>query len=209
MAITTYSNPSLGFGVTYDDSDLACIDNLSAPRLAAAWTDRFTTRVAGAALFCPHAATAEQIAEGSAPSLLITTDGSPLSPGVLGRWDWDEATHREAAPFMALTGAEEIETTAVYWRGYPVLQLAVTDPPADRPSVPLQLVGMLYTPTQTFASLLVVPRSLQDPWIARLQELMDGFFLVPIEREGRARTGHQHVRSLHLSLSDLEDLATR
>jgi hypothetical protein len=31
---------------------------------------------------------------------------------------------------------------------------------------------------------------------------------MPIEREGNARTGHQHVRSLRLSRKDLEDLAT-
>ena len=73
--------------------------------------------------------------------------------------------------------------------------------------MPLQLLGMLYTPAQTFASLLVVPRGLEDPWLESFQNVMDGFFLMPIEREGNARTGHRHVRSLHLSRSDLEDLA--
>jgi hypothetical protein len=73
--------------------------------------------------------------------------------------------------------------------------------------MPLQMLGMLYTPAQTYASLLVVPRGLEDPWIERFQSVMDGFFLMPIEREGNTRTGHQHVRSLHLCFKDLEDLA--
>ena len=207
MAIVTYSNAQLGFGVTYDEAELARTETTLDPRYAAAWVDRISTRVAGGVLFCPSTATAEKIGAGTAPSLLLTTDRSPLPPGVLGNWDWDEATGREAAPFMTLTGADEIETTAVYWRGFPVLQLAVVNPPEVRPGMPLQMLGMLYTPAQTFASLLVVPRGLEDPWIQRFQDVMDGFFLMPIEREGYARTSHQHVRSLHLSLKDLEDLA--
>jgi hypothetical protein len=209
MAIVTYSNAQFGFGVTYDDAELARTESTSDPRYAAAWSDRISTRVAGGVLFCPSTATAEKIHAGTAPSLLLTTDRSPLPPGVLGTWDWDEATGREAAPFMTLTGTDAIETTAVYWRGFPVLQLAVVDPPEGQPGVPLQMLGMLYTPAQTFASLLVVPRGLEDPWIERFQSVMDGFFLMPIEREGYSRTGHQHVRSLHLSREDLEDLAAR
>jgi hypothetical protein len=209
MAIVTYSNAHLGFGVTYEDAELARAEGPLDPRYAAAWSDRFTIRVAGGVLFCPSTATAEKIGAGTAPSLLITTDKSPLSPGLLSDWDWDAVTGREAAPFMTLTGADEIETAAVYWRGFPVLQLAVVEPPEDRPGVPLQLLGTLYTPAQSFASLLVVPRGLQDPWMQRFQDVMDGFFLMPIEREGRARTGHQHVRSLRVSRKDLEDLATR
>jgi hypothetical protein len=207
MAIVTYSNAQLGFGVTYDDAELARSETTLDPRYLAAWSDRISTRVAGGVLFCPTTATAEKIGAGTAPSLLLTTDRSPLPPGVLGNWDWDDATGREAAPFMTLTGADEIETTAVYWRGFPVLQLAVGNPPDAQPSMPLQILGMLYTPAQTYASLLVVPRGLEDPWIERLQDVMDGFFLMPIEREGYSRTGHQHVRSLHLSHKDLEDLA--
>ena len=209
MTIVTYSNASLGFGVTYDDAETARAEGPTDPRYAAAWTDRFTTRVAGGVLFCPTTATAEMISGGTAPSLLITTDGSPLSPGVLGRWDWDEVTGREAAPFMTLTGAGEIETNAVYWRGFPVLQLAVVTRSDEGPSLPVQMLGMLYTPAQTFSSLLVVPRGMEDPWIQTFQEVMDGFFLMPIEREGYARTGHQHVRSLHVTVKDLEDLAAR
>ncbi len=209
MAIVTYSNASLGFGVTYDEGELTRAEDAADARFAAAWTDRFTTRVAGGVLFCPITATAEKISGGAAPSLLITTDRSPLSPGVLGRWDWDEVTRREAAPFMTLTGAEEIETNAVYWRGFPVLQLAAVTPPDDAPSMPVQMLGMLYTPAQTFSSLLVVPRGMEDPWVQTFQEVMDGFFLMPIEREGYSRTGHQHVRSLRVTAKDLEDLATR
>lgn len=209
MAIVTHSNAALGFGVTYDDAEISRAESPLDPRFAAAWTDRLTTRVAGGVLFCPSTTTAEKVGSGAAPSLLITTDSSPLPPNMLADWDWDEVTGREAAPFMTLTGAEEIETVAVYWRGFPVLQLAIVDPPEDRPGMPLQMLGMLYTPAQTFASLLVVPRGLEDPWIRHFQDVMDGFFLLPMEREGRARTGHRHVRSLHLSLSDLEDLAAR
>ena len=209
MAIVTYSNPSLGFGVTYDEGELTRAEGPGDARFAAAWTDRFTTRVAGGVVFCPATATAEEISAGDAPSLLITTDRSPVAPGVLGRWDWDEVTRREAAPFMTLTGADEIETSAVYWRGFPVLQLAVVAPPDGAPSMPVQLLGTLYTPAQTFSSLLVVPRGLEDPWVKTFQEVMDGFFLMPIEREGHTRTGHQHVRSLRVTAKDLEDLATR
>jgi hypothetical protein len=209
MAIVTYSNAPLGFGVTYDDAETARAESPADPRFAAAWTDRFTTRVAGGVLFCPLTATPEKIAGGVVPSLVITTDKSPLSPGTLSRWDWDEVTGREAAPFITLTGADAIETTAVYWRGFPVLQLAVVEAPEERPAMPMQLLGMLYTPAQTYSSLLVVPRGMEDPWVQSFQEVMDGFFLMPIEREGAARTGHQHVRSLRISATDLEDLATR
>jgi hypothetical protein len=209
MAIVTYSNANLGFGVTYEDADLARAEGAGDTRFAAAWTDRLTTRVAGGVLFCPSTGTPEHIASGTVPSLLIATDRSPLSPGTLSRWDWDEVTGREAAPFMTLTGADEIETSAVYWRGFPVLQLAVVTAPEDRPAMPVQMLGMLYTPAQTFASLLVVPRGVEDPWIHRFQEVMDGFFLMPIEREGTTRTGHQHVRSLRVSVQDLEDLKAR
>ena len=207
MAIVTYTNAALGFGVTYEDAAVDRAEGPGDPRYAVAWTDRITTRVAGGVLFCPVTTTPDKIAAGAAPSLLITTDASPHCPATLARWDWDRATGREAAPFLTLTGAGEIETTAVYWRGFPVLQLAVLEAPEDRPGMPVQLLGMLYTPEQTFSSLLVVPRGTEEPWIQRFQEIMDGFFLVPIEREGRVRTGHRHVRSLRVGVDDLEDLA--
>ena len=209
MTMVTYSNRSLGFGVTYDDAEIARAEGPADARFQAAWTDRLTTRIAGGALFCPSTATAPKISGGTAPSLLITTDSTPHSPEVLGRWDWDEVIAREAEPFLTLTGAEEIEAFAVYWRGFPVLQLAAFAAPVRRPAIPVQLVGMLYTPAQTFASLMLVPRNYEDPWLRRFQQVMDGFFLEPIEREGRSRTDHQKVRSLTLTARDLQGRTAR
>jgi hypothetical protein len=166
---------------------------------------RISTRITASVLFTTPDASIEAIARGLAPSLLLTTDGERLEPGVLGRWDWDEVTRREASAFVERTGAQKIDTTAVFWRGFPVLQLAMVEPPDADPAAPLQLLGMLYTPAQTFSSLLVIPRGDEHIWIPRLQEIMDGFFLLPIEREGRVRTGHQQVRSLRLTASDLGD----
>ena len=209
MPITTYTNARLGFGVTYDDAEIARAEGPSDPRFLAAWSDRVSTRVAGGVLFCPSTATDAKIAAGTAPSLLVSTDASPLSPGTLSRWDWDEVTAREAQPFLTLTAADVIETSAVYWRGFPVLQLAAFAPPDGHPAVPAQLLGMLYTPAQTFASLMVVPPGFEDPWLHRFQEVMDGFFLVPIDREGRARTSHRHVRSQRFTRTGLDRRAAR
>ena len=209
MAMVTYTNPSFGFGVTYDDELVTHTDDPADVRLRAAWSARIPTRIAAGVLFTTRDASIESIARGLAPSLLLTTDRERLEPGVLGRWEWDEVTRREARAFMQRSGAEEVETTAVYWRGFPVLQLAMLEPPAADPAAPLQLLGMLYTPEQTFSSLLVIPRDHEGQWVERLQEVMDGFFLLPIEREGRVRTGHQQVRSQRLTVGDLEDLAAR
>lgn len=55
---------------------------------------------------------------------------------------------------------------------------------------------MLYTPEQTFGALLVLPQEHIEEWVDGSQEVMDGFFLVPAERQGRARTRHQYVRWL-------------
>jgi hypothetical protein len=209
MTMVTYANPSFGFGVTYDDELVTHSDDPADLRLRAAWSARIPTRIAAGVLFATRDATIESIARGLAPSLLLTTDRERLEPGVLGRWEWDEVTRREARAFMQRSGAQELEITAVYWRGFPVLQLAALEPPAADPAAPLQLLGMLYTPKQTFSSLLVIPRGDEGPWVERLQEVMDGFFLLPIEREGRVRTGHQQVRSQRLTVGDLEDLAAR
>jgi hypothetical protein len=203
MAIVTYTSPGFGFGVTYDDLLIARTDDPADPRLRAAWSAHIPTKIAAGVLFTTREASIESIARGTAPSLLLTTDGRPQPPGLLATWDWDEVTRREAQAFMRRADAEEIETTAVYWRGFPVLQLALVTPSGLDPDAPVRLLGMLYTPEQTFSSLLVIPRGEEDPWVERLQEVMDGFFLVPIEREGRVRTGHQQVRSLHLTASDL------
>ena len=207
MAIVTYSNPGFGFGATYDDALLTHTNDASDLRLRATWGARIRTAIAAAVVFVPWDASAEDLAGGRAPSLLLTTDALRQEPAALARWDWDEVTRREAAPFMARTGADEVHASAVYWRGFPVLQLAAA--PEAGAAAPLQLLGMLFTPQQTFSSLLVLPRGEEDPWSARLQEVMDGFFLLPAEREGRSRTGHRHVRSLRLTASDLEDLAAR
>jgi hypothetical protein len=205
MAMVTYTNPDAGFGVTYDDALLTHTDDPADLRLRAAWSRRISRPITASVLFTTPAASIEGIARGLTPSLLLTTDGDRLEPGVLGWWDWDEVTRREGSMFMQRSGAEEIETTAVYWRGFPVLQLAMVAPPAADPEAPLQLLGMLYTPEQTLSSLLVIPRGEEGAWIPRLQEVMDGFFLLPIEREGRVRTGHQQVRALRLTASDLGD----
>jgi hypothetical protein len=205
MTMVTYTNPSAGFGVTYDEALLARTDDPADLRLRAAWSMRIPTKIAVGVLFTTRDASIESIACGLAPSLLLTTDRERLEPGVLARWEWDEVTRREARAFVQRSGAGEIETTAVYWRGFPVLQLAALEPPAADPAAPLQLLGMLYTPEQTFSSLLVIPHGDEHIWTERLQEVMDGFFLLPIEREGRVRTGHQQVRSLHLTASDLGD----
>jgi hypothetical protein len=205
MAMFTYANPDAGFGVTYDDALLTHTDDPADLRLRAAWSMRIPRPITASVLFTTPDVSTEGIARGLAPSLLLTTDGERLEPGVLGRWDWDEVTGREGSAFIRRTGADEIETTAVYWRGFPVLQLAMVAPPGADPAAPLQLLGMLYTPDQTLSSLLVVPHGEEATWIPRLQEVMDGFFLLPIEREGRVRTGHQQVRSLHLTASDLGD----
>jgi hypothetical protein len=209
MAIVTYSNPAFGFGATYDDALLTHTDDAADLRLRATWGAHIRTAVAAAVVFVPWETTAAGIARGRAPSLLLTTDAQRLGPGVLGLWDWDEVIRAEAAPFMERTGAGEVQASAVYWRGFPVLQLATAAAPDTDPAAPLQSLGMLYTPVQTFSSLLVVPRGEEDPWIGRMQEVMDGFFLLPIEREGHSRTGHQHVRSLRLSARDFVARAAR
>ena len=109
-----------------------------------------------------------------------------------------------------------LEATAVYWRGFPVLQLSAVPvpdeeaPPTQLAAAPIEVLGALHTPAQTFTSLLVMPLTDVEEWGERFQALMDGFYLVPIEREGRVRTGHQFVRSLHVDARDLrEDLTAR
>ncbi len=109
-----------------------------------------------------------------------------------------------------------VEATAVYWRGFPVLQLSAVPvpdeeaPPTQLAAAPIEVLGTLSTPAQTFTSLLVMPLLDVEEWGERFQVLMDGFYLVPIEREGRVRTGHRFVRSLHVDARDVrEDLTPR
>jgi hypothetical protein len=134
----------------------------------------------------------------------------PLPPGVLGWWDWNEAASRDGRTFLEQTGAPALEAIGLYWRGFPVLQYT-TVPPADAdPPAPVECLSMLYTPAQTFAIELVVPVSGLDEWSERFQEVADGFFLLPMEREGRMRTGHQHVWSQRIEAGDRrDDLAPR
>ncbi len=205
MAIVTYSNPNFGFGVTYDDARITHADEAADPRLHAAWSTRIPTKIAAAVLFTTRHATADSISRGLAPSLLLTTDGAPPRPGVLGTWDWDEVAPRAGRAFLERTGAHAIEGIGMYWRGYPVLQYTTVPPGDADPPAPVECLSMLYTPAQTFALELVVPVPDLDEWSGPLQEIADGFFLLPIEREGRMRTGHQHAWSLRLTASDLKD----
>jgi hypothetical protein len=204
MSIVTYTDPAAGFGVTYDDALITHTDDTADPRLRAAWSARIPTRIAAAVLFTTHDATIETIARGLAPSLLLTTDATPPRPGMLGAWDWDEVASVAARGFLAATGALALEAAGLYWRGFPVLQLT-TVPPADaEPPAPVECLSLLHTPAQTFAIELVVPVHDLDEWSGPLQEVADGFFLMPIEREGRARTGHQHAWTRRYEAAGLE-----
>jgi hypothetical protein len=205
MAIVTYSNAAFDFGVTYDDALITHTDDTADPRLRAARSMRIPIAIATAVLFTTREATIESIARGLAPSLLLTTDHAALDPSVLGTWDWDAVAPREARAFLEQTGAGAVETVGAYWRGFPMLQFT-TVPPADSvPPAPVECLSLLYTPTQTFAIQLVVPVSDLDEWGMRFQEVADGFFLLPIEREGRMRTGHQHVWSHRFEAGQRED----
>jgi hypothetical protein len=205
MAIVTYSNPDLGFGVTYDDASLVHTDDTADPRLRAAWSLRVPTRIAAAVLFTTRDATIESIARGLSPSLLLTTDAFPLQPDRLGTWDWEAEAEQRGRGFLEVTGARALEAIGLYWRGYPVLQLT-TAPPADaEPPAPVECLSLLHTPQQTFAIELVVPVSDLDEWSEPFQEIADGFFLLPIEREGNMRTGHQRAWSARIEATEHED----
>lgn len=215
MANVTYATQH-GFGVTYDDAWLTHADDPADPRLRAAWSAHIPAAAAGSVLFAPRDATAADIGGGVAPSQLITTDDAPVAARTLAAWDWDEEARRLGARFLERTGMGSLEATAVYWRGFPVLQLSAVPvpdeeaPPTQRPAAPIEVLGVLLTPAQTFTSLLVMPFEAVEEWGERFQTLMDGFYLVPIEREGRVRTGHQLVRSLHVDARDVrEDLTAR
>ena len=205
MTIITYANEPHGFGVTYDDARLACIDDPSDPRLAATWSHRIGNEIAASVLFTLPGCTAGEIAAGSAFSVPITTDSLASGPHPLGSWDWDAVTLREAPRFLEDTNADYLDAYHLHWRGFPILQLtARPSPEAAAPRI-LEELGLLCTPQQTFSSLVVWPTD--DPKELRptARELWDGFFLVPLEREGRVRTGHKLVRQLRISLTD-EDL---
>ena len=205
MAIVTYSSPDLGFGVTYDDTSIIHTDDTADPRLRAAWSMRIPTQIAAAVLFTTRDATIESIARGLAPSLLLTTDGFPLQPGRLATWDWDEEAEYRGRRFLEVTRAHALEAAGLYWRGFPVLQFT-TVPPADaEPPAPVECLSLLHTPAQTFTIELVVPVSDLDEWSEPFQEIADGFFLLPIEREGNMRTGHQQAWSTRIEAAEHED----
>jgi len=205
MAIVTYTNEPGGFGVTYDDELLTCVDDPGDPRLAAAWSSRIRNEIAVAVLFTVPGSTADEIAAGSAPSVFITTDDTAPGPHGLGAWDWEAVTQREALKFLDRTGAAWLDADQVYWRGFPVLQLVAVTRTETPPPHSLEELGLLFTPSQTFTSLVVIPRDDFEAWARRAQEVMDGFFLVPLEREGRLRIGHQHVRRLRITPTDERD----
>jgi hypothetical protein len=172
MTITTYTNEPHGFGVTYDDARLACVDDPLDPRRAAAWSHRIHSEIAAS---CPH---------------------------LLSSWDWDAATLREAPGFLEETGAAFVDVTHMYWRGFPIVQLiAWPNPEAPAPRL-IEELGLLYTPQQTFNSLVVWPTDDIEALGPTARELWEGFFLAPLEREGRVRTGHKLVNHFHIYLTD-------
>jgi hypothetical protein len=216
MAIVTYTSERHGFGLVYEGARLTHVDQPGDPRMTAAWRSRIPTAIAGGVLFLPPEASPADVAAGRVPSQFITTDDAPLPARTLSTWDWDDATRLQSAPFLERTGVKVLEATAVFWRGFPVLQLSAVPaaegdgPRKELPAAPIEVLGMLYTPQQTFSSLLVMPLSAVEEWGERFQELMDGFFLLPLGREGRMRIGHQFVRSLHVEAPGLhDDLAPR
>jgi hypothetical protein len=196
MAITTYSGEPHGFGLTYDDARLDCVDDSGDPRLAAAWWSRITNPVAAAVLFTTPGAAAAEIAAGSALSVLFTTDDLAADPRGLGDWDWDAATERESLRYLEQTGAPGLCVDHFYWRGFPIVQLVARPLPEAGARYRREQLGMLYTPQRTFMTHMVMPEEGLDECQPRAQELMDGFFLLPLEREGVQRTGHKHVRRL-------------
>ena len=121
MTIITYANEPHGFGVTYDDARLACIDDPGDPRLAATWSHRIGNEIAASVLFTLRGCTAGEIAAGSAFSVLITTDSLASGPHPLGGWDWDAVTLQEAPRFLQDTNADYLDAYHLHWRGFPIL----------------------------------------------------------------------------------------
>jgi len=198
MAIVTYSNPDYGFGVTFDDSSVVHTDDTADPRLGAAWSMRIPIRIAAAVLFTTRDATIESVARGLTPSLLLTTDAFPVQPERLGIWDWEKEAERRGRGFLEITRAKALEALGLFWRGFPVLQLTTVPQAGADPGAPVECLSLLHTPQQTFAIELVVPVSDLDEWSEPFQAIADGFFLLPIEREGFMRTGHQHAWSARI-----------
>ena len=103
MAITTYTNEPYGFGVTYDDARLACVDDPRDPRLPAAWSHRIHSEIAASALLT---------AAGAAFSVPITTDSAASGPHLLSSLDWDAVTLQETSGFLVFVGQVAEYSTA-------------------------------------------------------------------------------------------------
>jgi hypothetical protein len=202
MTIITYTDEPHGFGLTYDDARLACVDDPSDPRLAAAWSQRIGHEIAASVLLTAPGCTADEIASGSAFSVLITTDNPASGSHPPGIWDWDEVTTQEAPRFLEKTNAAYIDAYHLHWRGFPILQLTARPRPESPAPRILEELGVLYTPQQTFTSLVVWPSEDTQELGPTMRELWDGFFLVPLEREGRVRTGHKLVNRFRVYLTD-------
>jgi len=202
MTIITYANEPHGFGLTYDDARLACIDDPSDPRLSAAWSHRIGHKIAASVLLTAPGSTADEIAAGSTLSVLITTDSPASGSHPPGIWDWDEVTTQEAPRFLEDTNAAYVDAYHLHWRGFPILQLTARPRPESPAPRILEDLGLLYTPQQTFTSLVVWPSEDTQELGPTVRELWDGFFLVPLEREGRVRTGHKLVNRFRVYLTD-------
>ena len=202
MTIITYANEPHGFGLTYDDARLACIDDPSDPRLSAAWSHRIGHKIAASVLLTAPGSTADEIAAGSTLSVLITTDSPASGSHPPGIWDWDEVTTQEAPRFLEDTNAAYVDAYHLHWRGFPILQLTARPRPESPAPRILEELGLLYTPQQTFTSLVVWPSEDTQELGPTVRELWDGFFLVPLEREGRVRTGHKLVNRFRVYLTD-------
>jgi hypothetical protein len=207
MTLITYANEPHGFGFIYDDSRFACVDDPDDPRRAAAWSSRIGNEIAASVLLTLAGSTAADIAAGAAYSILVTTDSIASSTHQLGGWNWDEVRADAAVDFLLETGAAYADVYQMHWRGFPILQLtARPGPEVSSPHV-LEEIGMLYTPLQTFTSLVVWPTDDREALRSTAREIWDGFFLLPLEREGRVRTGHKPGRSFTISLERDEDPA--
>jgi len=85
MTIITYTDEPHGFGLTYDDARLVCIDDPSDPRLAAAWSQRIGHEIAASVLLTVPGCTADEIAAGQAEHHAV--DAVPVE----GRGQWRRA----------------------------------------------------------------------------------------------------------------------
>ena len=111
-------------------------------------------------------------------------------------------TTQEAPRFLEETHAAYVDAYHLHWRRFPILQLTARPRPESPAPRILEELGVLYTPQQTFTSLVVWPSEDTQELGPTVRELWDGFFLVPLEREGRVRTGHKLVNRFRVYLTD-------